>query len=107
MNELLKYSKDSVKLGFADGGNNFYDSKIATASQQVDLLDSLANNCRWWYEPIFSNEHKYLPVSKSSSDNTMVSAMDLTKPPKTKKENIWLNALLVGGTAIVIYKLLS
>jgi hypothetical protein len=105
MNELLKYSKDSVKLGFADGGNNFYDSNIASASEQVDLLDSLANNCRWWYEPIFSNENKYLPVS-NSSDNNMVSAMDLTEPPKTKKENILLNALLVGGTAIVIYKLL-
>jgi hypothetical protein len=104
MNELLKYSKDSVKLGFADGGNNFYDSKIASASEQVDLLDSLANNCRWWYEPIFKNEHKYLPVS---NEKTMVSAMELTEPPKTKKENIWLNALLVGGTAIVIYKLLS
>ena len=107
MNELLKYSKDSVKLGFADGSSNFYDSKIASASEQIDLLDTLANNCRWWYEPIFSNEHKYLPVSKSSDTTTMVSAMQLTEPPKTKKENIWLNALLVGGTAIVIYKLLS
>ena len=103
MNELLKYGKDSVKVGFADMGNNFYDASYPPKDVQINRVNTIANTCRSWYEPIFASDSKYLPVS----DDIVVSAMELTQPPKQSQNNNIMNALLVGGVAIVLYKLFS
>lgn len=105
MNKLLKYGKGSQKLGFADASNNFTDSKIASREQQIDYLNNTANNCRWWYEPIFANESKYLPTS---FDNTNPTTIELTSPPQlSTQSDTLINALLYGGVAIVLYKLFT
>jgi hypothetical protein len=103
MNELLKYGKDSVKVGFADSGTNFYDASYPPKDVQINYVNTLANNCRSWYEPIFASDSKYLPVS----DASITSAIDLTQPPQESKNNVLMNALLFGGVAIVLYKLFS
>jgi hypothetical protein len=103
MNELLKYGKDSVKVGFADSGTNFYDASYPPKDMQINYVNTLANNCRSMYKPIFANESQYLPVS----DTNVTSAMDLTQPPQESQNNDLMNALLFGGVAIVLYKLFS
>lgn len=108
MNKLLKYGKSSTKIGFADSGTNFYDSAIASRSEQINELNTLANGCRWWYEPIFSNESKYLPTSEVVVDTTNPSSATLTTPPmQSTSDNTLVNALMVGGVAIILYKLFT
>jgi hypothetical protein len=108
MNKLLKYGKSSTKIGFADSGTNFYDSAIASKSEQINEINTIANGCRWWYEPIFSNESKYLPTSEVMVDTNNPSAVGLTTPPmqSTTSGNL-VNALVVGGVAIILFKLFT
>jgi hypothetical protein len=113
-NELLKYSSTSNKVGFAVGGDMFVNSALKPRVEQIDKIDILANNCRDWYEPIYVNEHKYLPVSTQESLETMPmedmplpSVEDLTIPPQEKKENLLVSALLVGGVAMILFKLIT
>ena len=108
MNKLLKYGKGSTKIGFADSGSNFYDASIPSKTEQLDYVNGIANSCRWWYEPVFSNESKYLPTSQVMVDTTNPSSIDLTSPPQeASPTNTWVNALLVGGVAIVLYNLFT
>ena len=108
MNKLLKYGKGSTKLGFADSRSNFYNSYVSPRAEQIDELNTLANSCRWWYEPVFSNESKYLPTSEVMVDTTNPTSIDLTTPPQqATSTNTWVNALVVGGVAIVLYNLFT
>lgn len=108
MNKLLKYGKDSTKIGFADSGSNFYDARIPTKSEQINHVNTIANSCRWWYEPVFSNESKYLPTSQVMVDTTNPSAIDLTSPPlESSSSGTLVNALFVGGVAIILYNLFT
>jgi len=81
----------------------FEDDVVRTPEQRIDEINTKANNCRWWYEPTFADESKYLTPS---SDTPLVVNVEQTKKPK-KVEDDLLTALLVGAGIFVIYKLIS
>jgi hypothetical protein len=120
----LKYSKDAVTVGFvgkpdmAGGysfnhyGQNFADAIDRTVQEQVDLVNSKANNCRGSYEPVFASDSKYLPVSNpllnpctgENSGATLVGGIgviQLTEVPK-KQEDGW-DLLSIGVLALAVY----
>lgn len=112
-NMSLKYSKNAVIKSFsasneAVGNAQFADDVTLTPLQRVDEINTQANNCRWWYEPTFADESKYLPVSKQADADAVVVVAGLTTPPnKSAEDNELMNVLLVGLGVFVIYKLLS
>jgi len=109
----LKYSKDAVIKGFSGSDqfvqtSMFADDIVKTPLQRVDEINTMANDCRDWYEPIYADERKYLPVSTSpSSTSASVIVVANTKPPMRVKENELMNVLLIGAGVFVLYKLLS
>jgi len=112
-NELLKYSSTSNKVGFAIGGDPFVDSALKPRVEQIDQINTIANNCRGWYEPIYVTEHKYLPVSTQEELETaqmeqlpLPSVEPLTIPPQEKKGDMLFNALLAGGVAMILFNLI-
>jgi hypothetical protein len=109
---MLKYSKDA-QISFS--GN---------AQQNVDDIFAMANKCRWWYEPIFANESKYLPnqnrkpqvpLSFKDTENKEQQVVMVKKlanqqapnPPEKVEDNMLLQALLVGAGFFVLYKIIS
>lgn len=102
---MLKYSKDAVVLGFS-----------ADAESKIDMVNTMANNCRWWYEPIFADDQRFLPVrnsasaklsTKPSSMASETSMKSAPKPPQKAQDNTLIHALLVGAGFFVLYKILS
>jgi hypothetical protein len=128
MNKQLVYKS---KIGFLnvlsqnfsnDMTPTFYNESVGTAQMKKDYVFGAANNCRWWYEPIFSNETKYLPVQEDVKElpvviepqNVSIAELtnfdtkeELTLPPKQKQEELLMNALVVGLVAVVVFKILS
>lgn len=109
----LSYSKEAVIKGFA-GSNQlvqaarFDNDVIATPEQRMDQIFTKSNECRWWYEPIFANETKYLPASNpANSPETVVITASAPLPPQRVEEDILVKALLVGAGIFVLYKLLA
>lgn len=115
----LKYSKNAVIKGFTGipdqfelyGQNNTFVGDIPkTVQEQVNEINMIANDCRGWYKPIFSGESQYLPVSKPQDVSTIVAEVVLKsapEPPKKKEENVMVNALILGASIFVLYKILS
>jgi hypothetical protein len=103
---------------YAQWGQNFYDGGVQPVQQQIDLINSRANECRWWYEPIFKDDSKRLPVSSSQTmevKNPLVlidelkGDVDLSRKTSSEinKKNDYTNILIVGLGVIVALKLLS
>ena len=123
MNTQLTYGKDAQKVGFADSKSYFTGDLVNSPSEKQDYIFNMANNCRGWFEPIFENESKFLPVKNpdvtistltvveplplNSLDALTTDASALTVPPQELKENVLLNALIIGGAAMLIFKILS
>lgn len=104
----LKYSKNAVIKGFAGSDafiktGKFADDVVVTPEQRVNDINQKANCCRDWYEPIFANESKYLPVKTKVEAAVVMSA---PKPPMTEENNL-MNIVLLGLGIFVIYKLVS
>jgi len=102
-------------------GQNFYDGGVQPVQQQIDFINSTANECRWWYKPIFKDDSKYLPVSSEPSKTMEVknpivlidelkggggSSEGVLMPPM-KKQDDYTNLLIIGLGVIVAFKLLS
>ena len=99
---MLKYSEGAVVLGFS-----------ADAESKIDMVNAMANNCRWWYEPIFADDQRFLPVRNSASakpsEPTVSTALmkSAPKPPQKAQDNTLIHALLVGAGFFVLYKIIS
>lgn len=128
MNKQLVYKS---KVGFVNGISQnfsnaltptFYNEAVGTPEMKKDYVFGTANQCRWWYEPIFANETKYLPVQNDVKELPVViepeiisideftnfdTKEELTLPPKQKQEELLMNALVVGLVAVVVFKILS
>ena len=121
----IKYSKNAVIKGFTGipdqfalyGQDNTFVGDIPkTIQEQVNQINTIANDCRDWYKPIFSGESQYLPVNKPQDVSTIVAEIELKsvnelksapKPPNKKEENEIINALILGAGIFVLYKILS
>jgi len=103
----------------------FSGDVVGTAEDKKNYILNLANDCRGWYSPVFTNESKYLPVSNPSivtlvhsapTDNIALTLNDngsfkdvteLTNPPHKEKFSDLEKGLIVAGAALIIIKLLS
>ena len=122
----IKYSKNAIIKGFTGipdqfalygQDNTFVGDVPKTIQEQVTQINSIANDCRDWYKPIFSGESQYLPVNKPQDVSTIVAEIELKslspneksapKPPNKKEENEIINALILGAGIFVLYKILS
>jgi hypothetical protein len=105
----LTYSKDAVVKGFSNfeqHNGSFADDVLRTPEERIDEIFTIANRCRGWYEPVFKDQSKYLPVSTNSASSVSVVAQ--TKPPsKVNDNNDLLKLLLVGAGVFIIIKSLS
>ncbi len=95
-------------------GQNFYDGGVKPVQEQVNLINSTANNCRWWYNPIFKDDSKYLPVSNDSATIVVKNPIDLidelksqVQPSVQSKKEDYTGLIILGLGAFVVYKLLS
>lgn len=115
----LKYSKNAVIKGFTGipdqfalygQDNTFVGTTQKTIQEQVDSINTIANDCRDWYQPIFSGESQYLPVSNKPQDIVLAAEVEVKSapvPPQKQQENVLGNALLLGAGIFVLYKILS
>ena len=109
---MLRYSEDAV-INFS-----------GDPQQTKQEIFGMANQCRWWYQPIFADQSKYLPNQnrqaqvplfpavqptevKPTSEVQPPAAAEAPKPPEKLEENVLLQALVVGAGFFVLYKLLS
>lgn len=111
MNKHLKYAKNATKVGFTDAVNNFMPNNNSLVTNKKEHIYNTANNCRWWYTPIWSDETQYLPNENRNQveveetvSNTDVS--NLTVPPERKK-NLLLTAALIGAGTFIALKILT
>jgi hypothetical protein len=115
-NKQLTYGKSAIKTGFVGVpdrlsmyGQNFIDVPNMSAVDQITLINSEANQCRGWYEPVYSDNSKYLPIPPKEATAEMLSNVDSKqcncKEKKLKQDEMWLKAILVGASIFVIYKL--
>lgn len=118
----LTYSKDAKIKGFTGipdqfklygEDNTFADSVVRTPAQRVNEINAMANNCRFWNEPSFSDESKFLPVDKDMlvksgvASGVAIAVAKKPEPPKKAQDDTLMNAVLVGVGVFVLYKLLS
>ena len=113
----LTYSKDAVIKDFTGipdqfklygEDNTFADAVVRTPEQRVNQINAMANNCRFWREPSFADDRKFLPVDKKVLESINVSMKP--QPPKKaedKQSEDLMNAVLIGVGVFVLYKLLS
>lgn len=114
---MLRYSDDAV-INFS-----------GDPQQTKQEIFGMANQCRWWYQPIFADQSKYLPNQNRQAQVPLFPAVQPTevkptsevqppaaavmpqneapKPPEKLEENVLLQALVVGAGFFVLYKLLS
>jgi len=129
MNTQLVFKKKSfldVPVNYGEAPSPIFSGDvIGTAEDKTNYILNLANNCRGWYEPVFTNESKYLPVSDTSivileqsapQDNTALAlapdgsfadVSGLTTPPQKREFTELEKGLLIAGAAFIIIKLLS
>ena len=121
MNTQLVFNKNA----FSENPPVFSGDVIGTAEDKTNYILNIANSCRGWYEPVFTNESKYLPVTNPSivvlehsapQDNTALDlapdgsfedVSGLTTPPQRQRFTDLEKALLLGGAAFIIFKILS
>ena len=119
MSKHLKYDKNA-KIGF--GGNFFNDNKM-TAAEQTGFVYNVANGYRDRLKPIFANETKYLPNIKGSEllsssvkrtnlpanipSAVFPSTQSLTNPPHKQRDEILLQALLIGAGIYLVAQILD
>ena len=123
----LKYSKDAVIKGFVgvpvpdkfpifgEEALKFTDTISKPRQQTINELFQMANNCRWWYQPSFADDTKYLQTKPVESAVTNVvsekprvaSIVDTTPPRKKVEDNTIKNVLILGAGIFILYKLLS
>lgn len=119
----LKYSKDAVIKGFVgvpvpdqfpvfgEEGLKFADTVSKPRQQTINELFEMANNCRWWYQPSFADDTKYLqtkPVEEQKSSVAKTNAIIVdTKPPQKVEDNTLINVVVLGAGIFILYKLLS
>jgi hypothetical protein len=101
---------------------NFSDTTIKSSEEQKETYFRIANYCKEWHTPVFSNDVVKFPESqvpivavelkeviketsptKSESPDT---SKELTLPPIKIEENTLINALLIGLGAALVYKIL-
>lgn len=101
-------------------GQNFYDGGVKPVQEQIDLINSTANECRWWYKPIFKDDSQYLPVTNlpiaiakvevknpiDLIDELKNQSVNSIEPPM-KKEKDYTDLIILALGAFVAYKLLS
>lgn len=115
---MLRYSEDAV-INFS-----------GDPQQTKQEIFGMANQCRWWYQPIFADQSKYLPNQNRQAQVPLFPAVQQTevkpkvkpevqqpptvmpqneapKPPEKLEDNVLLQALVVGAGFFVLYKLLS
>lgn len=109
MTTTLSKSNDVGRHSFVGIANSLHivDAKFAdeldrTPLQQKDSVHMVANKCRAWYEPVFSNESKYLPVSRNAK--VTIESIDLGKK-ETKEDNSWFYLLLLAASGLILYKI--
>jgi hypothetical protein len=78
-NKQLTYGKSAIKTGFVGVpdrlsmyGQNFIDVPNMSAVDQITLINSEANQCRGWYEPVYSDNSKYLPIPPKEATAEML-----------------------------------
>jgi len=118
----LKYSKDAVIKGFVgvpdkfpifgEEALKFTDTPNKPRQQTINELFQMANNCRWWYQPSFADDTKYLqtkPVDVGALIEKKIQLPDTedTTPPQKVEQNTVMNALILGAGIFILYKLLS
>jgi hypothetical protein len=110
MNKHLKYAKNATKKSFVDAANPFTGDNAAESISKKQYLYNTANNCRWWYSPIWANETQYLPNDDRANveveDNVKSDASALTVPPD-KKNNLLLQAAIIGAGTFLALKILT
>lgn len=80
----------------------FADDVQRTPLQQIDSVHMVANKCRAWYEPVFSNESKYLPVSKKTK-----ATVEVVINPRPVQDNSWIYWVILAASGITLYKILD
>ena len=110
-NKHLIYAKNATKLGFTDAINNFSEVGSLNVVNKKEYVFDKANKCRWWYQPLWKGETKYLPNGSPQPTEDVVNSPNvdvfaLTLPPK-KQDNTIMNALLIGAGIFIVFKLLS
>lgn len=133
MAKHIKYSPN-VKKSFVTQffERKFADTSVMTPAQQKQRIFGIANNCRDWYSPVFSDESKYLSedianvkqsldtkdlfIENSDKGNVLYmkvsdnyvpkSSLDLTTPPMKKKDYPFVKAALVGVGVALLTKIL-
>lgn len=115
-NKQLLYSKNAIKTGFVGipdrlsiYGQNFADVPNLSKIDQITLINQDANKCRGWYEPIYTDDSKYLPIPPKEATAEMLVNVDKQtcgcEQKKLEKNEMWLKAIVVGASIFVIYKL--
>jgi len=116
----IKYSKNAVIKGFVGipdqfavygQEDKFVDAPMLTPQQRIDEIFTMSNNCRSEYQiPIFADESRFLPVSKTTPDVESLSIEvipDALKAPNKKEDDTLINAVAIGLGIFVLYKILS
>ena len=121
MNTQLVFNRKS----FADYSTpTFSGDVVATAAEKKDYILNIANECRGWYSPVFTNESKYLPVSDPmvvslqtatkdtpalnlNEDGSFKDISELTTPPQQQRFTDLERGLIIAGAALLIIKILS
>jgi hypothetical protein len=116
MNKHLRYDKQVHRVGFAVGGSEVnYADVPPTPSELKNRIYALANKCRTNYEPIFSDNNQYLPVSPVAQAEPVAPATIAAVPAvpckscsnADKQKDMIVKALLVGAGVFVLYKLIA
>ena len=98
----LKYSKDAVKIGFADISNDqnvpsnesymgyFPIDLKMSIDEQKDLLFTTSNKEKCFDEPIYIDDKKYneIPTPPPTSTQDLPSSKALTLPPNKQNEDL-------------------
>jgi hypothetical protein len=131
MNKQLKYNKNARIKGFVSSLPSqrgvFVGESGGTPQDKKDYLFTLANQCRSWREPSFSDDVKYLPVQQEvvalpvitppvlssleiiteQPQPPLKDVSELTILPDTMKTSPLVEGLIVVGVALVVLKILS
>lgn len=78
--------------------HKFNDEPDRTPLQQKDSIHMVANKCRAWYEPVFGDESKYLPVSKKIK----ATDVEVIEKPLEKKESLFMFYVLLAASGIIL-----
>ena len=112
-NKQIEYAPNDKVKSFTDiETNQFGDYLGRTAQQQIDQINYTANQCRWWYEPVFADDHKFLPISSgyvppTSSGSVAVAVAPQAQDQQKDQTQMIVNSALIAISVFAVYKLLS